>query len=74
MTVIQKAELEKFHEKHSQINKYVGLSTSASEISSAFLLIDGNKDISINRYLGNVWPEVKRDNKASITGQRMSSN
>lgn len=43
MTVIQKAELETYHEKHSQINQYVGLSTSASEVSSALLLIDGNK-------------------------------
>lgn len=43
MTVIQKAELEKCHEKHSQINKYVGLSTSASEVYSALPLIDGNK-------------------------------
>lgn len=43
MTVIQKAQLEKRHEKHSQINKYVGLSTSASEVSSALFLIDGNK-------------------------------
>lgn len=35
MTVIPEAELEKCHGKHSQINKYTFLSTSAPEVTSA---------------------------------------
>lgn len=65
MNVIQKAELEKRHGKHSQINKFwVHLLQRYLQLFSHF-----TQEISINRHLGNIWPEVKGITKQGKWGK-----